>query len=288
MFANSDLRDDLRDTDDENLTAIERRGLLLVGHGTRDATGTSQFFELAERLRQHLDRAGLNVPVQPSLLEFQSPTIAEGWRNLVQQGVRHIEVSPLLLFAAGHAREDIPAEIAKCASADPHVTWALARPLSRHREIVELVCERITQALAVRMRSIGSQQSLGDWTLLMVGRGSRDPCATADMRLLSEVVGYRLGKLRAQTAFYAMAEPRLPAVLEQLADQACRQLIVYPHLLFAGRLYQAICDQVGEFAAKNPQVGVTVANYLGPQRQVAAAIWERTSAGHVASPHIGG
>ncbi|XZE52139.1 sirohydrochlorin chelatase [Planctomycetaceae bacterium SH139] len=282
MFANPDLLNDLLDIDGGNLTAPERRGILLVGHGTRDAAGTSQFFELADRLRQHLDSSGLSVPVQPSLLEFQSPTIAEGWRNLVQQGVRHIEVSPLLLFAAGHAREDIPAEIAKCAVTDPHVTWSLARPLSRHREIVELVCERITQALAVRMRDIGGQQSPGDWTLLMVGRGSRDPCASADMRLLSEVVGYRLGKSRPHTAFYAMAEPRLPAVLEQLAGQTCRQLIVYPHLLFAGRLYQAICDQVAEFAVKNPQVGVTVANYLGPQRQVAAAIWERASAGHVA------
>jgi len=113
--------------------------------------------------------------------------------------------------------------------------------------------------------------------LVMVGRGSRDPCASADMRLLSEVVGYRLGRSCAHTAFYAMAEPRLPAVLESLAGQPGRQLIVYPHLLFAGRLYQAICDQVAEFAGQNPQVGVTVANYLGPQRQVAAAIWARTS-----------
>ena len=91
-------------------------GVLLVGHGTRDEVGTQQFFELSEKLQQHLP----SMQVQPCLLEFQQPTIPEAWNRLVSQGVSEIRVAPLLLFAAGHAKQDIPDLVQKCQAETPH------------------------------------------------------------------------------------------------------------------------------------------------------------------------
>ena len=96
------------------------RGVMLVGHGTRDEVGTRQFFELGERLAERLNPQ----PVVSCLLEFQQPTIPQAWSQLVEQGVEHIDVAPLLLFAAGHAKQDIPQIIAECRRKNPGVSVA--------------------------------------------------------------------------------------------------------------------------------------------------------------------
>ena len=116
-----------------------RSGVLLVGHGTRDEVGTAQFFELAARLSELLHP----IPVEPALLEFQRPTIPQAWEPLVSGGAEHIHIAPLLLFAAGHAKQDIPGIIADCQSKTPNVSFDQSRPISRHRSIIELVVRRL-------------------------------------------------------------------------------------------------------------------------------------------------
>ncbi|TWT80864.1 Sirohydrochlorin cobaltochelatase [Planctomycetes bacterium CA13] len=239
------------------------RGVLLVGHGTRDTKGTAQFFELTEQLRNQLP----TVAVEPCLLEFQSPTIPDAWNRLVEQGVTMVRVAPLLLFAAGHAKRDIPDAVEKCRVGTPNVSCSQTLPISRHPEIVELVVSRLSESLN-RMDTPRDRVSL-----VMVGRGSYDPCATADMRVLSEIVASRLGMQNRTTAFYAMADPRLPSVLEAIArlDQN-DAILVHPHLLFDGRLYQAIGKQVGEIRSAFPEKDVYLSSYLGPDVGVAKAI----------------
>lgn len=245
-------------------------GVLLIGHGTRDDLGTQEFFQLGELLSK---RCG-SLPVESALLEFQSPTIPEGWNALVERGATHIHVAPLLLFAAGHAKSDIPDMIGQCQSDSQFVTTDQSRPLSRHPSIVQLAVQRIGSALEVN--NVDPKRT----AVVMVGRGSFDPCASADMRVLSEIVGTRLGLSNAWTAFYAMAEPRLPNVLREVAITGrFDKILVYPHLLFHGRLYQAIVKQTEEAAAEFPALEFKCTGYLGSNALVADAIADRVSVG---------
>lgn len=241
-------------------------GVLLVGHGTRDQTGTDQFFQLGRVLADRL----APLPVESSLLEFQSPTIAEGWRNLIDRGVDHVHVAPLLLFAAGHAKQDIPDAIAECVRETPAVTTDQARPLSRHPAMVELVVERLSAAIG-RLTLEPERVAV-----VMVGRGSFDPCAAADMRLLCEVVRVRVHAANISTAFYAMATPKVPDVIDSVAASGRYDaIVVHPHLLFSGRLYDAIEQQTNEAATRHPAVTFAVSDYLGPDDRVAMAIAAR-------------
>ena len=240
--------------------------VILVGHGTKDDDGTREFFELGERLAEQL----APLPVRSSLLEFQRPTISEAWTELVQQGATRIHIAPLLLFAAGHAKQDIPQIVAACRSQTPHVSSDQAKPISRHRSILDLVVGRVSDTL--RPLEIRREST----ALVMVGRGNRDPCAQADMRVLSEVVSRRVDVARVETAFYAMAEPSLPVVLQQLAQNGrYKTIVVHPHLLFAGRLFQAISRQVEQTAESFANVDFQLSPYLGPDRRVADAIADR-------------
>ena len=239
-------------------------GVLLVGHGTRDKTGTQQFFQLGKLLSQTF----APTPVVPCLLEFQEPTIPQAWQQLVDQGVERILVAPLLLFAAGHAKRDIPELIEQCRAALPHIETSQTGPLSRHPSVVDLLVKRI--------QSSASECDPSRTALVMVGRGSHDPCAQADMRVMTEVVARKLPYQVFTTGFYAMAEPKLPKVLDRVAQLPdVDHVIVQPHLLFQGRLFQAIERQVAEASGRHGQTKFVTSGYLGPTQQVADAIATR-------------
>ncbi len=268
-------------------TVDDASAVMLVGHGTRDPLGTAEFHQLGEILADLI----APVPVRACLLEFQEPTIRQGWDDLIASGARDIRVAPLLLFAAGHAKQDIPDEIADCRAAsigagilpdDASFTSVFqSSPLSRHPAVVELLCQRIADSLSAHQVTAKTSH------LVMVGRGSRDPCASADMRVLSELVRHRSGFRSVDVAFYAMAEPRLPEILDDVAKslagdrrtetRACQTVIVQPHLLFAGRLYQAIAAQVDQANQRHPNVNFVVSGYLGPDPLIAQAVWDRIS-----------
>ncbi|MEM6366166.1 MAG: sirohydrochlorin chelatase, partial [Planctomycetota bacterium] len=253
---------------------------LLVGHGTRDPNGTVEFFRLAEVLSKRITP----FPVAACLLEFQHPTIPEAWASLVEQGCRNIRVAPLLLFAAGHARTDIPDAVAECAMTTPHVSYSQSGPLSRAAPIIDLLCTRIKQC-AERANWGWQNRSGQSTTLVMVGRGSYDVCAKSDMHVLGEIVARRCRMRNHYTGFYAMAEPKLPDVLDQAAQQSANRpgasrVLVQPHLLFQGRLYDAIRSQVDQAAERHPDVEFAVGDYLGPVEEVAEALAARAEVGH--------
>jgi len=230
--------------------------------------GTRQFFEL----RDQLDAVLAGTPVQASLLEFQEPSIDQGWDTLVRQGVNHIHVAPLLLFAAGHAKQDIPQAIQNCQQRTPHITHDQCRPLSRNQAIIDLILERV-ESNHVEIQTDSSRTAL-----VMTGRGSFDPCATSDMHLLRHLIESRTNFAKVVTAFYAMANPKLPEVLEKLASSNhFDAIMVQPHLLFEGRLYQAIIKQVETAATNHQKLQWRVGNYLGPEVRVAEAIATRIS-----------
>jgi len=243
-------------------------GVLLIGHGTRDAMGTRQFFELGEKLRSHLSP----LPVEPCLLELQSPTIADGWENLKARGVKRVLAAPLLLFSAGHAKSDIPDALNQCLRHSSEMTWQESRALSRAPELLQLVLQRLDES---RLKF----QSRPDATaIVMVGRGSFDPCAQADMKLLTLWVAGQRKVAITTTAFYAMAHPRLPVVLRRVAVNASIEtIVVQPHLLFEGALYQSILKQVDDVALEFPHKRIIVSGYLGPEPKVADALVRRLS-----------
>ncbi len=260
---------------------------MLVGHGTRDALGTAEFFRLSERLAECLSD---DAVVCPCLLEFQRPSIPEAWRTLMANGVERVTVAPLLLFSAGHAKGDIPGEVATVQAATPggdDVRVRYARPISRQAAMIEAVRARLKETLRSQLTAA---ESTPRTAVVMVGRGSRDVCASSDMRVLSEVAvrgrnagsnsslanEFAISSCGLFTTFYAMAEPRLPATLDKIAASGrFDRIVIQPHLLFAGRLYNAIEEQTQQIAAAFPSIQFDVSPYLGPCDFVVTAIAAR-------------
>ena len=155
------------------MTSVHKKtGVLLVGHGTRSAQGVAEFRQLAREVEQSL----APQPVEPAFLELAEPTIADSFSRLIERGVRRVAVAPLLLFAAGHAKEDIPAAVAEAAGILPpgEVEIVFAQPMGSHPALLELSGRHTRRMLEER-----EWQAPGESCLLLVGRGSRDPQAIA-------------------------------------------------------------------------------------------------------------
>ena len=255
-------------------TSTARHGVLLVGHGTRDPVGRDEFLRTAKLVGDRMP----GVEVEPCFLELARPTISEGVHNMLDKGAEKITVTPLLLFAAGHAKQDVPDAVQDALSSLRDS--AVAAPRLQQTEhlgcepaLLELSARRYREAVH-EFDPDGDVQE-GSVRLLLLGRGSKDLEATAEMHEFAR----RRAKLTPvdefAVGFLAMASPGVAESAEQLARDAPHLVVVQPHLLFGGQLVDRVGETVDQLAHSYPRTSWLLARPLGPDPLLADAIVAR-------------
>ena len=236
-------------------------GLLLVGHGTREPAGLEGFWSTVAEFQ----RLRPGVVIEGCFLEFSRPTIAEGIARLLAAGAKRIAVAPLMLFAARHVRKDVPAAVAAALPAEQGVPVRYLSHLGLAPPVIELARERLADAASGA--AIQSEETL----LLAVGRGSRDREATAEMFQLAERVAEGRG-VAVEICFLAMAQPSLEEGLRRAASSPVHRVMVLPHLLFPGVLFNRVAARVEEARRSHREKQWLLAQPLGADRQLAVAL----------------
>jgi sirohydrochlorin cobaltochelatase len=224
---------------------FERSALLLVGHGTRSQAGTEQFLALAKRVASSL----APLPVEPAFLELQQPDIDAAVGRLATREVSRLVTLPLLLFAAGHAKQDIPDAVGAALARRGlgHVEQLQMPHLGCHPAVVELSRRRMDEVLAEK-----TPVAARETCLLLVGRGSRDESATAEMHEFAHLRRQVQPEMHVAVAFLTMAQPLLQNQLAIVASHNFRRVIVQPHLLFQGELLAGMEEQVTQARDRHP------------------------------------
>ncbi|RFU46079.1 sirohydrochlorin chelatase [Paraburkholderia sp. DHOC27] len=93
-------------------------GIVLFGHGARDARWAEPFARLADKLRVAHGAAG---PVSLAFLELMEPDLPAAVATQVAAGCGVVTVVPVFFGQGGHVRRDLPAVIDVCRSAHPGV-----------------------------------------------------------------------------------------------------------------------------------------------------------------------
>ncbi len=230
-------------------------GVMLCGHGSRNQLAVGEFAVLAERLRERLP----GVPVQYGYLEFADPVIHLGLDRLRAEGVGRVLAVPGMLFAAGHAKNDIPSVLNTYAAAHPGMPISYGRELGVDLKMLRAAGDRIEAAIAGSPRQdISRHETL----LLVVGRGASDPDANSNvakvMRMLWEGMGFGWGAV----AYSGVTFPLVAPALEHAAKLGYRRIIVFPYFLFTGVLVKRIYDAADEAQAKYPEIEILNAPYL--------------------------
>ena len=122
-----------------------KTGIMICGHGSRSKSAESEFGLLAERLKERYP----DTPVEYGFLEYSAPNIHMGLDSLKDQGVNHIVAVPGMLFAATHAKNDIPSVLTTYQEKNPDINVSYGRELALHPEMIAAFEARILQALGV-------------------------------------------------------------------------------------------------------------------------------------------
>jgi sirohydrochlorin cobaltochelatase len=245
----------------------EQLGIMVCGHGSRDEAAVTEFARVAEALRERYpDR-----PVEYGYLEFATPIIRTGLDRLREAGASRILAVPGMLFAAGHAKNDIPSVLNTYAARHQGLTIDYGRELGIDTRLVRAAGERVRAAVA----AAGDDVGIHDTLLVVVGRGASDPDANSNvakvMRLLWEGLGFGWG----ETAYSGVTFPLVKPALERAARLGFRRIVVFPYFLFTGVLVRRIYDQTDEVAARFPDIEFVKASYLNDHPLVIDTFAER-------------
>jgi sirohydrochlorin cobaltochelatase len=124
----------------------------------------------------------------------------------------------------------------------------------------------------------------GPTAVLLVGRGSTDPDANAEVhkvaRLFWEGRGAAgpeqgHGLMSVEPAFISLARPSVPEGLERLRRLGAARIVVLPYFLFRGVLPDRVAEESREYASGHPALDVRCAGVIGDCEGLADLVVER-------------
>ncbi|MFF6876269.1 MULTISPECIES: CbiX/SirB N-terminal domain-containing protein [unclassified Streptomyces] len=243
--------------------------LLIAGHGTRDDAGAEAFRDFVRQLGSRHPE----LPVAGGFIELSPPPLGEAVTELVEQGVRRFAAVPLMLVSAGHAKGDIPAALAREKERHPGISYTYGRPLGPHPALLNVLERRLDEALGSTGGRTPGDRS--DVTVLLVGRGSTDPDANAEVHKAARLLWEGRGYAGVETAFVSLAAPDVPSGLDRCVRLGARRVVVLPYFLFTGILPDRVRHQTEGWAAAHPEVEVLSADVIGPEPELLDLVWER-------------
>ncbi|MCK6521384.1 NAD(P)H-dependent oxidoreductase subunit E [Myxococcota bacterium] len=234
------------------------RALALIGHGSRRQRGNDELRALADRL------PGV---VTTGFIELAEPSAEQALDAAVAAGADEVVAVPAVLLAASHAKNDVPLAVAQARRRHPGVRFYAARPLGVHPGMV--------RALADRFAERAPPAPLDRVAALIVGRGSSDPDANADLHKIARLFAERRGLLTVEVAYIGVTTPTVEEAFAALLTRRPKAVVVLPYLLSPGVLVERLQAQLAELAALNPRVQVSVAEVIGTHPAVAEVLLER-------------
>ena len=138
-------------------------GVMICGHGSRSKSAVTEFAVLAEKLAPIFP----DWPVEYGYLEFATPVIKTGLDKLRAKGVTHVLAVPGMLFAAGHAKNDIPS-VLNAYAAKHDIIIGYGRELAVDLQMLQAAGDRISSAIAAADQQ-GTPIRLQKPVLLLLG-----------------------------------------------------------------------------------------------------------------------
>jgi sirohydrochlorin cobaltochelatase len=142
--------------------------------------------------------------------------IRDGLDRLVAKGVRHVLAVPGMLFAAGHAKNDIPSVLNTYGFGRPGLKIEYGRELGIDTRMIRAAGMRIREALELA----GDHVPVHETLLVVVGRGASDPDANSNVAKVTRMLWEGFGFGWAETAYSGVTFPLVEPALEKRRGSA--------------------------------------------------------------------
>ncbi len=261
-----------------------KTGVMICGHGSRSQSAVDEFATLAEKLPAYLPDDWL---CDYGYLEFANPVIRNGLDNLREAGCERILAVPGMLFAAMHAKNDIPTVLNTYAT-QHGVDISYGRELGVDPKMVAAAAGRIQEAVDKANAELG-EMALTDTCLVVIGRGASDPDANGNVSKIARLLQEGMGFGWAEVGYSGVTFPLVEPCLQHVAMLPYKRVIVFPYFLFSGILIDRIYGFTDQVAAEHPDMQFVKAGYLGDHPKVLETFAERITeqAGATPPPNCG-
>jgi len=196
------------------------------------------------------------------VLEYSSteaPQIQAAFDSAAEAELDELVALPALLHFAGHTRDDMPDQVQLARARHPELRITLAGPLG--------IDERLLGAVEERLAPMEGDE---DTAVLLVGRGSTNSEANADLFKTARLLWDRNRFGWVEAGFVSLAPPGVMAGIERCFRLGARRVIVMPYFLNTGVLVKRIRQQAAQVSA-----GIEVAEHLGAHPLVVDVLIER-------------
>jgi len=211
--------------------------LLVIGHGSRDPDGVGEYWRFVDLVTRTAD-----VQVGGGFIELAEPDLDTAIDKLIADGAEHIVAVPLVLLGAGHMKLDGPAALARARDRHQGVRLDYGRALGIHPLVLDVAADRTPRDVDA---------------VVVVGRGSSDPDANADLFKIARLLQDAAGVSIVEPAFVSLSNPRVPAAIERCRRLGAESVAVVPYFLFTGVLVDRIGEQArAGGAVPHPHLGV--------------------------------
>ena len=253
--------------------ALPETGVVVVGHGTANPVGAAE----TKRVVAQVDAILPNIPVELGFLEVIEPTIEMALGRLAAQGCKRVVALPILLFSAGHAKQDVPQSLRE-AAARYGLSVTQADPLGLHGGIINLARQRFYEAMEGLAPIHGGSEAL-----IVIGRGSSDATASHQLwRFVRSTYSSLVcvAKHRFAISFVAAARPTMREAVDQVMLGAngrlpVKRVVLHPHLLFHGHVENQVEGHLEKMRSRFPSVEWVKVSRLGAAPEVAEALVDR-------------
>ena len=251
---------------------MSKIGVMICGHGSRSQAAVDEFAVLAEKLPAHLPP---DWPVEYGYLEFANPLIRDGLDRLREQGCDHILAVPGMLFAAMHAKNDIPS-VLNTYAATHGIKVQYGRELAVDPKMILAASERVREAVQKANDEHG-EVDLSDTCLVVIGRGASDPDANSNVSKIARMLWEGMGFGWCEVGYSGVTFPLVEPCLEHAARLGYKRIVVFPYFLFTGILIDRIYGFTDMVAEAHPDIQFVKAGYLNDHPQVLATFAERVT-----------
>ncbi|MHC5543652.1 sirohydrochlorin chelatase, partial [Singulisphaera rosea] len=201
--------------------------------------------------------------------------------QLADRGARRVVVVPAMLMAAGHVKNDVPSELNEARSRHPGVSIHMAKALDLHPALLDLCRVRYLEAIDGR-NPVSPERSL----LLLVGRGTTDPDANANIARVSRFLWESYGVGWASVAYSGIASPNVDEALTVCRRLGFDRIVVQPYFLFDGVLVKRIHEAVASHVDADPDVEIVTTGHFRSHSYLIDAFEDRAHEAIHGTPHM--
>lgn len=243
-----------------------KTGVMICGHGSRSRAAVDEFAVLAERLPELLP----DWPVEYGYLEFANPVIRDGLDRLRDAGCDRILAVPGMLFAAMHAKNDIPTVLNTYAEKHD-VEICYGRELGVDPKMIAAAAARIHEALD----AAGGDVPIHETCLVVIGRGASDPDANGNVAKVARLLHEGMGFGWCEVGYSGVTFPLVEPCLNHVVKLGYKRVVVFPYFLFTGILIDRIYGFTDRVALAHPEIEFLKAGYLNDHPKVLETFAER-------------